>query len=263
LQDKEMQMSRSFLRLLTPVAAALAASTMAAPASATETSFATVTGIGLSFVATNTDVNGSLALTDTSAVTFGFLATNLTSYISTIPANIVFNATSANTNYSSVLASFGVARQTNFTGALTITSTQAITIGKTTFAAGSNLLTANFTNATFLGVLGQQNAGLTADSKTGTLVYTSDFLTFDNTVSRDFSFSFGAITPTLSSGTDPFTPTYLQSFTSTPTGSFASDPAPLSLAVVPEPASWAMMMLGLGAIGMSLRAGTLRRPRTA
>jgi hypothetical protein len=252
-------MSRMSMRMIIPVAAALAATTIAMPASATETSFATFTGQGLSFIATNPGTtSGSLTLTDTSMVTFGFLATNLTSYVSGISANMVFTATSANANYSSLFATSGIAYQTNFSGAMTITSTQAVTIGTTTYAAGSNLLTATYNNATFLGVLGQQNAGLTADSKNGSLVYSSDFLTFDNTVSRDYSFSFGAITPALASGTVGGTPAYLKSFTSTPTGSFASDPVPLSNTAVPEPGTWAMMLIGFGATGLILRKASRR-----
>jgi hypothetical protein len=251
-------MPRGFIRVLAPVAAALAASVMAVPACATETSFATFTGLGVSFMATNDGT--TMTLTDSSVVNFGFLATNLTTAISSIPANVVFTATSADTNVNSAFAAQGVAYQTGFSGTVTFTSTQAFTVGSSYYAAGSNLLKATFTNASFLGVIGQQNAGLTADSTTGTLVYTSDFLDFSDTVSRDYSLSFGAINPKLSTSGSP---AYINGFTSTPTGSFASDPVPLSTADVPEPASWAMMLVGFGAIGLGLRSSTRRRLRAA
>ncbi len=255
-------MPRGFIQMLAPVAA-LAASAMAVPACAADTSFATLTGLGNSFVATNPGTaGGSLTLTDTSLVNFNYLATSTSPAVSGIPANLVFTASSANANFNASAAALGIADQTAFSGSFTVTSIQPITIGSSSYAAGSNLLSATFTNATLLGVVGQRNAGLTADTLTGTLIYTSDFLTFAQPLSGDYSFSLGAINPSLATGTINGLPAYLEPFTSTPTGSFASEPAPLSTAV-PEADTWAMMLVGLGAIGLSLRGKARRSPRGA
>jgi hypothetical protein len=245
------------------LAGAVIAAAMAVPAAATETSFATFTGLGVSFIATNTDTaTGSLTLTDASAVNFGFLATATMSAISGISANMVLTAVSANSNFSPTAASDGLAYQSGFNGSLTITSTQGITIGSTYYAAGSNLLTATFSDASLEGVLGLEDAGLTADSGNGTVVYSSDFLSFSSTFSRDYSFAVSALVPKLTAGEINGSPAYIESFTSTPTGSFASDPLPTT-AAVPEPATWAMLVVGLGAIGLGLRGTARRGPRAA
>jgi hypothetical protein len=217
--------------------------------------------LGTSFVGTNTNTaNGSLTLTDTSAVTFGFLATGSTPASSAITATMVFTASSANSDFNSTSAASGVAYQTGFTGSLAIISTQAVTFDGSTYAAGANLLTATFTNAALQGIFGQQDAGLSADSGNGSVVYSSDFLAFSASITRDYSFAVSAFVPHLSDGLINGSPAYIQSFTSTPTGSFASNPAPVA---VPEPATWAMMIVGLSAIGLSLRGKLRRSPRAA
>jgi hypothetical protein len=245
--------------LLAPVAAALAASALSVPACATEISFASFSNApNGSFVATNSGgAGGTLTLSDTSVVNFSFLATDLAAQINGIPAAFTFSASSANSNF---VDAGGLVIQSGFTGSLSFISTTAITIGSTTYAAGSNLLTATFTDADLYGK--NQDALQTGDSGVGDLVYTSDFLTFGDTVSRDYSISLNAIVPALTAGLINGQPGYIQSFISTPAGTFASDPEPLLTAEVPEPATWALLQVGLGAIGLSLRQNT-RRNRLA
>lgn len=144
------------------------------------------------------------------------------------------------------------------TGSFSFISTSAITVGSVTYAAGSNLLSGTFTNAS----LGGQNngtAGGVNDSGLGLngsalsdVNFTSDFLDFnaltDPTVRRDFALSLTAINPLLA--VQPGRS--LQNFRATAGGSFSSDPAPI-INGVPEPAIWGMMIAGFGVVGFQSR----------
>jgi hypothetical protein len=97
-----------------------------------------------------------------------------------------------------------------------------------------------------------------ANGSGGTLTFTSDFLKFAPSASLGSALNFtSAITPagqglnSLGFGSDA-----LESFNLDAGGSFSSVPLPNS---VPEPASWAMLLLGMGLIGGVLR----RRPGLA
>jgi len=50
----------------------------------------------------------------------------------------------------------------------------------------------------------------------------------------------------------------LNSFSATTNGLFSSDPAPLVGGVVPEAATWALMLLGFGGVGSVMRVGRRR-----
>ncbi len=246
-------MSRSCLRALAPAVALIGALSGVSPASATDTSFASYTNSQTSFIAKQQ--GGSLSVTESGPVTFSFLNTSLASVIANVSATLTLSASGFDSDYS-VLGP--LAFQDNISGSYSFKSTQAYTIGNTTYAANSNLLTITFVGASLFGKLTSADALFTGDSGVGNSVtYTSDFLTFNNTISRDFSISLGAIAPTLSGTTS------LNSFTATPVGSFASDPVPSSNAVLPEPASWAMMLVGFGAIGLGVRGATRRALRAS
>lgn len=117
----------------------------------------------------------------------------------------------------------------------------------------TNLLTVSFTNAE---LDASQNGGsFTFKSNANSVItFTSDFLDFSNVLDKDFSFSFSGANPT-------FNATLGSSGRNTAfsgSGTFASDPAPLVVGTVPEPASWAMMLVGFGAVG-----GVVRRRQKA
>lgn len=246
-------MPRFYLKALAPAAVLIASLSIVSPVSAADTSFAIYTGDRLSFVATRNSV--STILTEIAPVTFSFLNTNLAPFISHASATLIFSATGYNSGYKT-LATF--ADQELISGTYSFISTQAYKIGGTTYAANSNLLTVVFSGASVFGKLGSADSLFSDDTVGGgTVTYTSDFLKFGDTDDRDFAISLGAITPKLGGTTS------LNPFTATPTGSFASDPVPLSTASLPEPASWAMMLAGLGTIGLHLRGSTRRSLRTA
>lgn len=82
------------------------------------------------------------------------------------------------------------------------------------------------------------------------VTFTSDFLDFSIINNADLASSFTALSNVLKVDTNMS----LSSFRATAGGQFSADPAPTVVGFVPEPATWAMMMMiGFGLTGSSLR----------
>ena len=188
-------------------------------------------------------------------VRFSFLQPLISDYVSNVSALFTYNAviargTAATTSGSSL-------NQTITSGSFSFVTTSAITVGGPnftphTYAAGSNLLSGTFTSSTLFGQ--GSSASTSSSTLAGSIVtFTSDFLDFSNTISRDRGLTLTAINPALSkhSGLNGA----LSSFRATAGGQFSSDPAPLinGLAVVPEPNMWLLMIGGFGLVGASAR----------
>jgi hypothetical protein len=105
----------------------------------------------------------------------------------------------------------------------------------------ANLLTLTFTNATFVGA-GGSGAVFGTQPGGGTVTYTSDFVDFTDQTSGDFSIGLSGITPNFSAN----------AWTADSVGTFASDSANVGNGV-PEPATWAMMIIGFGGVGALMR----------
>lgn len=114
------------------------------------------------------------------------------------------------------------------------------TISFTRVSDGANLLTLTFTSATLAG--GGGSGALFGSTPGGTVSYTSDFIDFTNANVGDFALSFSGITPGMSANF----------WTGDSTGTFAADVRGRGTEV-PEPATWAMMIIGFGGIGAVLR----------
>jgi hypothetical protein len=195
-------------------------------------------------------------------VTFKFLQPQLAGFVNNVAAKFTMNLSVTNAPATQMtLFNQPFIAQWGLAGSFSFVSTNAIAIGGKSFAAGSNLLTATFINdQTIFGQNQATSGGISAATSSGaTIVYTSDFLDFSNTVNRDASFSMSAITSLVSNQNRGLNQagsgTALRSFRATATGSFSSDPAPIVTAI-PEPATWAMMLGGFGLIG-----GIARRTR--
>lgn len=245
----------------------------AAPASAVVVTFATFSALDTSknfrlvnsgnSSAANRTTDATLYTTSSGTSTapgsvivrFSFLQPQLNAFVNNANAAFTYNATIARGTPTTTFA--GQLFQSGITGSFSFLSTTAITVSGPgfvthTYAAGSNLLSGSFTNATLNGV--GSSAGTSSSTASGSLVsFTSDFLDFSSTVQRDRGLTLTAISPNLS--THAGLNKALNSFRATAGGQFSSDPAPLinGLAIVPEPATWAMLVVGFGMIGVKTR----------
>jgi hypothetical protein len=106
----------------------------------------------------------------------------------------------------------------------------------------ANLLTVNFGNALLVGG-GGSGSFLDSQPGLGTVSFTSAFLDFSQTTEANFSLSFSAINPFYGSS----------SWTADSVGTFAANNVGGGTGVIPEPGTWALMIMGFGAAGAVLR----------
>lgn len=191
-------------------------------------------------------------------VSFSFLLPQLAPFVTGVTAQFSLNGTVPNGNPALLVAGFLV--QDNVAGGFSFTSTSAITVNNTTYAAGSNLLTATYGGAAIAGQRNGTSGSFSGSTSAGdTVSYTSDFLSFSNVQDSDFSISLTSVASPLQAVPTNGVPTRaLRSFRSVASGTFSSDPAPVVLAV-PEPESWALMVVGFGLVGLQVR----RRAKSA
>ena len=181
-------------------------------------------------------LGGSIFATSPDA-TFDFLDTS--KYLSNLPARLTLLATASG------VAAFGgpADEQDGIAGAFNFKYTGPTTtfMGRTYTHDVTNLLTGVYTLAH---ITGTGSSGSFHDSVAiGTLTYTSDIITSLSLAgNQDFSFALVSINPDLS-----FSPgRSLKTFKSAASGAFSAN-------LVPEPATWAIMLIGLGGIGAALR----------
>lgn len=145
----------------------------------------------------------------------------------------------------------GTVEQTGFSGNFDFIYSGAsdFTLGGNTYSTGTSLLSAVFTNATFIG--GGSAGGLFASdsgplSPSSTIFFSSDVLPLSPSTARDFSFALSGVVPGVNSGSG---------FTGTVTGGASTDAVLPDLnSATPEAGTWAMLIIGFGAIGSTVRA---------
>lgn len=210
------------------------------------TTAATTTG---AFYSTAT---GTSTVAGTRNVFFSLLQPSVGGAVTNVTAKFSLNATSTVGTVATL--SSGNLSQSKIAGSMSFLSTAPLTVNGVIYAAGSNLLTATFSNTQIQGTRNSTSAGFTGSTTSGsTLVYTSDFLDFTQTVNRDFALGMTSVASALNATPSTGTPTRaLRSFRAVAGGTFSSDPAPL-VNGVPEPEMWALMVVGFGLVGVTLR----------
>jgi PEP-CTERM motif len=170
--------------------------------------------------------------------------------MSNLPATLTFTGTVIDTpatNYGGqFLTQYGLNGSFEFSYA----GTTPLTYNGKTYGAGADLLSGSFTSANISGQINASAGNVDDATSSGDVLgLTSDLLSFGSG-DRSYSFSLTSIDPTLSAGSG----LSLSSFEAVGTGNFE---AALSLGGgaggVPEPSTWAMIIVGLGALGATLR----------
>jgi hypothetical protein len=175
-------------------------------------------------------------------VTFSFLIPALAS-LKNLPAMLTFTGTGP--AFDPAQSAFGFVLQPDLSGVFSFTytgSTPLISNGHT-FVTGTNLLSGTYTGSSISGLMAAQAGGVSdATSSGGVIGYSSDFLTFTASADNAYALSLTSVLQPLGA----YPGKALNSFDAISTGSFQGD---LALTSLPEPATWAMMILGLGAVG--------------
>ena len=226
----------------------------ASAANAAEVKFASFVNVGNApnFTWTTDGTTGG-SFSGTSNVLFDFLTVGT---FSQLPATVTFSgvtpASPGGGAYSFLDGNNVTQYQQAVNGTVSFTFTGPTgSYGGTVLTNGENLLTASFTNALLQGG-GSSGIEISDVPDLGTtLTYTSSVLTIPNAITAsDFSITLLGATPGISSPADG---TSIDSFTAVSTGQFYNDPnptlPPLPPGPVPEPASWAMMLVGFGLVG--------------
>ncbi len=134
-------------------------------------------------------------------------------------------------------------------GTVSFTATTAFTLGSTNYAAGTNILSLNFSggelSATVPGTAGNALVSIPGD---GFSNVSSAFLSFPPIQLTDFSISLGNVVPGFTfspGGLGGQSNARFQNFVGRGSGDFT--------ATVPEPGTWLMLLMGFGMVGFAAR----------
>lgn len=134
-------------------------------------------------------------------------------------------------------------------GTVSFTAINAVTIGARSIAAGGNILTLSFTGGDLSALVpGTSGNALVSIPGDGFSNVSSDFIDFPPVTLTDFSISLGNVSPGFSLGTGGLgtqSNARFSNFTARGSGDFT--------ATVPEPQTWAMLVLGFGLVGFARR----------
>jgi hypothetical protein len=136
--------------------------------------------------------------------------------------------------------------QPNLAGSFTFTYTGLTYVDGLghTHNPGDTLLNGVFTLGDITSNMGSNSGSVIGSTAEGdSITYSSQWMSFANSVSRGYAFNMTSMTPAANAGAGHA----LRSFTASAGGSFAN------VAAVPEPVTWAIMITGLGMLGLAAR----------
>jgi len=229
-------MIKKSLLVLPAVALAMIAS------SASAVTFATFNATSDGNVSYTGTGNGVGVISSIAApVTFRFLDTfsGFTDFAATF--NLALNTTTGATFGGSAIVPVS-------TGTFSFIAPTAVTYNGQT---GINLLSASFNNGLVTGNLGGSTAAYGTSTPPYVVTFTSDFIDFSTATANDVALAINAIAPLLSAGGSG-----VANFTGTVVGTFGSDViggGGNPQGTVPEPASWALLIVGFGLVGFVAR----------
>jgi hypothetical protein len=218
----------------------------------------------LTWTQSSNTLSGALSTTGVSGgaqTVFSFLTPTLSS-LSNLPALFTLTATAPASD--PAVSGVGQIAEQNLSGSFSFIydGTTTLTVGSKTFAPGANLLSGTFAGATLVGPAnGSTSSFQDAIFSGGTVSFSSDLASFSPTGDKGLSLALTSVLPFFGVTTPG---TALNSFSAVSTGSFAADLAGGGGAGgVPEPVTWAIMLLGFGGVGASLRRERHRAARSA
>ena len=180
-----------------------------------------------------------LSLTANAPVVFDFLETPALAAFGDLQGAWAMSATETGAT------AFGPLALATFDGSFSFTYTGLTqTIGAITINPGDNLLSGTFLGSVFTGY---GSSGSLDDSVLGggLVSYSSHFLTFDPLGDQGISLALTTVSPAVQ-----VVGGQLTNFTAVSSGNFSAG----ITSAVPEPATWAMMLLGFGGLGLALRS---------
>jgi hypothetical protein len=195
--------------------------------------------------------SGSLSTTGVGASAdtfFSFLTPTLSS-LANLPALFTLSATAPASD--PAVAGLGQTAEQNLTGSFSFTYTGStpLVVGSHTYTTGANLLSGTFNGAEIIGPSnGSTGSVQDAILSGGSVSFTSDIAKFSPTGDKGLSLALTSVLPFF--GANPGNA--LSSFSAVSNGSFESDLSGGG-GGIPEPATWAVMLLGFGAIGAAAR----------
>jgi hypothetical protein len=224
------------------------AAAVSAPAHAAQTfaDYSAVgTGANIEWTQTAGGTGGKLTTGAGSAVSLDLLSIP---GLDNLPATLIYHGSSPAGNPAVALGAY--LDQPNLSGNFRFIYTgPGFTSGGNNYVAGDVLLSGHFTGADLIGKNGSSAGNVNDATLTGgTIVYHSPLLKF-GPGQRSYSIEMTSITPALGAGAGQS----LNDFTAVSTGSFEAGLSRGGNQGVPEPGAWALMMVGVGGLGMALR----------